>query len=239
MKQLILGILVALAISACQQELDTYSGTDFAYFDNTGDSTFFSYAYEDSRIVSDSIWVYVKTSGMVADHDRQVKVRVAETNGEAGVDFAPVAESITISAGRAFAAGWVELLRPEILKKEERFLVLELEENEDFRLMMPSVAVSSNSDKRYSKIRYKIVFSEIMSTPPKGWSETFFGAFSVKKLDKICRELNMSRDSFNDASYINPRREYIATKMKKILDTNPEFEDDGVTMMRMGDMYYN
>lgn len=239
MRCFILGILAAVLVSSCRQELDTYSGQDFAYFDNTGDSTFFSYAYVDSRVASDSMWVYVRVSGMVADYDRQVKVKVAETNGEAGVDFAPVAEYFTVSAGRTFVAGLVELFRPEVLKREERYIVLELEENEDFKLMMPSVPVSNKSDKRYSKTRYKIVFSEIMSTPPKGWSETYFGKFSVKKLDKICRELNMSRNLFEDAGYINLRREYIATKMKKILDATPDFEDDGVTPMRMGDMYYN
>lgn len=238
MKRYLLGILAAVLMCSCQQELDTYSGQDFAYFDHTGDSTFFSYAYVDSRVTSDSMWVYIRVSGMVAGHDRQIKVKVAETNGVAGVDFTAVPESFTVSAGRTFVAGLVELLRPETLKREERYIILELEENEDFKLMMPSVPVSSNSDKRYSKIRYKIVFSEVMSTAPKGWSETYFGKFSVKKLDKICRELNMSRDLFNDAGYINLRREYIATKMKKILDATPEFEDDGETPMRMGDMYY-
>ena len=55
----------------------------------------------------------------------------------------------------------------------------------------------------------------------------------------MCQKLNMTRLMFNDVSYVNKRREYIATKMVKLLNAEPLYEDDGVTLMRMGDMYYN
>ena len=116
---------------------------------------------------------------------------------------------------------------------------MELQENDDFKLLWPSQPLATHSEKRYSKIRYKIVFSEIVNTPPKGWSDTYFGVFSVKKLDYMCQKLNMTRLMFNDVSYVNKRREYIATKMVKLLNAEPLYEDDGVTLMRMGDMYYN
>lgn len=239
MKRLLLGIWVAFLFGACQQDLDTYSGEDFIYFDGTTDSVFFSYAYVDGSVQRDSLWVWIRASGAVTDYNREVRVKVTETNGVEGVDFMAVPESYTLEAGHTFVAALVELLRPAALKQEEKYLILELEENNDFKLMWPSQPLKTNMDKRYSKIRYKIVFSEILNTPPKGWSDTYFGIFSVKKLDKMCGELNMTRLQFNDASFINPRREYIATKMVRILNAKPEYEDDSVTLMKMGDMYYN
>lgn len=238
MKRLIFGILAMWLLSACQQDLDTYSGVDYIYFEGTADSTFFSYAYIDGKVQADSMWIWVRMSGQVTDYDREIKIKVAETNGQAGVDYVALPESYTLTAGHTFVAALVVLLRPEALKQEERYLILELEENADFKLMWPSQPVNKTSDKRYSKIRYKIAYSEILNTPPKGWYDTYFGAFSMKKLDKMCQELNMTRVMFNDVIYVNPRKEYIATKMVKILKADPIYEDDGVTLMRMGDMYY-
>lgn len=237
MKKL-LGLLIAGLFAACQQDLDTYSGENFIYFDATSDSTFFSYAYVDGDVKSDSMWVWVRISGMVSNQDRAFAMKIAETNGEPGVDFAPLSDTLQIPAGNTFTAVLVELLRPEHLKTEERYIVLELQENENFKLKYANQPVNSTSDKTYSKIRYKIVFSEIVDTPPAGWDETYFGIFSVKKLDAMCEALNMSRILFNDKTYINPRKEYIATKMVKLWKENPEYEEDG-SLMKMGDMYYN
>ena len=238
MKRLIFIVLVMGLLGACQQDLDTYSGVDYIYFEGTQDSVFFSYAYVDGEVQSDSMWVWVRMSGQVTDYDREIKLKVAETNGRPGEDYVALAETYTLEKGYTFVAIPVVLLRPEILKKEERYLVLELQENADFRLMLPSQPVNQATDKRYSKVRYKIVYSEILNTPPKGWYDTYFGTFSVKKLDKMCQELNMTRVLFDDVTYVNPRKEYIATKMVKILNAAPVYEDDGVTPMRMGDMYY-
>ena len=130
----------------------------------------------------------------------------------------------------------------EILKKEERYIILELEENNDFTLSYPTKVTSSN-DEGYSAIRYRIYFSEIM-TPPLKWSIPEFGEFSVKKLDFMCTEMNMTRDMFNDPEYmLASRQQYVGAKMVQILDEysangNPIYEDDNVTLMKMGDKYY-
>ena len=133
-------------------------------------------------------------------------------------------------------------MRPEILKKEERYIILELEENNYFALSYPTKVTSSN-DEGYSAIRYRIYFSEIM-TPPLKWSIPEFGEFSVKKLDFMCTEMNMTRDMFNDPEYmLASRQQYVGAKMVQILDEysangNPIYEDDNVTLMKMGDKYY-
>ncbi len=238
-------IFAALVVSlwSCQKDLDLYSGRDFVYFNPSAglDSTYFSFAYVDVNKTMDSIYIQVRTGGEVKNYDRQVKVKIAETNATAEVDYKTLSDSYTISAGNTFGTILVELLRPEILKKEERYIILELEENDDFTLNYPTKI--SSTDEEYSAIRYKIFFSEIM-TPPLKWSVAEFGAFSVKKLDFICTEMNLTRDMFNDASYmISSRQKYIAAKMVQILNDysasgHPIYEDDNVTLMRMGDSYY-
>lgn len=238
MKKFIIGILAICFMAACHKGVDTYSGEDYIYFDATNDSTFFSYAYVDGNIESDTMWVWIRISGRVTDYNREVRLKIAETNGQSDIDFAPLPESYELIAGRTIVVVPVVLLRPEVLKKEERYLVLELQESDDFKLMWASQPVNSTSGRYYSKIKYKITYSEILNTPPRGWSDTHFGTFSVKKLDKMCQELNMTRLLFNDISYINLRRDYIATKMVGILNAHPVYEDDQVTLMRMGDRYY-
>lgn len=239
-------MFVALIVSlwSCEKDLDLYSGRDFIYFNPSAglDSTYFSFAYVDVNKSVDSLYIQVRTGGEVKDYDRQVNVKIAETNATADVDYKALAESYTIAAGNTFGTILVELLRPEILKKEERYIILELEENNDFTLKYP-VKVNSSDDEEYSAIRYKIYFSEIM-TPPSKWSDFEFGTFSVKKLDFMCEEMNLTRDMFNDASYMIPsRQKYIAAKMVQILNDysasgHPIYEDDNVTLMKMGDSYY-
>ena len=239
-------IFAALIVSlwSFQKDLDLYSGRDFIYFNPSAglDSTYFSFAYVDVNKEVDSLYIMVRTGGEVKDYDRQVKVKVAETNATVDVDYKALADSYTIPAGNTFGAILVELLRPEILKKEERYIILELEENNDFALSYPTKVTSSN-DEGYSAIRYRIYFSEIM-TPPLKWSIPEFGEFSVKKLDFMCTEMNMTRDMFNDPEYmLASRQQYVGAKMVQILDEysangNPIYEDDNVTLMKMGDKYY-
>lgn len=231
------------SIWSCQKDLDLYSGRDFIYFNPSAglDSTYFSFAYVDVDKMVDSLYIQVRTGGEVRDYNRQMKVKIAETNATEGIDFRALSDSYTIGAGNTFGVILVELLRPEILKKEERYIILELEENEYFTLNYPSKVTSSR--KEYSAIRYKIYFSEIM-TPPTRWSTYEFGEFSVKKLDFICAEMHLTRDMFNNAGYmIDSRRKYIAAKMVQILNDystsgQPVYEDDNITLMKMGDVYY-
>ena len=239
-------IFAALIVSlwSCQKDLDLYSGRDFIYFNPSAglDSTYFSFAYVDVNKEVDSLYIMVRTGGEVKDYDRQVKVKIAETNATPDVDYKALADAYTISAGNTFGAILVELLRPEILKKEERYIILELEENDDFKLSYPA-KVTSSKDKEYSAIRYKIYFSEIMIAPLK-WSDAEFGEFSMKKLDFMCAEMNLTRDMFNDPEYMIPsRQQYVAAKIVQILaeysaNDNPIYEDDSVTLMKMGDKYY-
>ena len=244
MKHLILIIgIISSILQACQlTEVDGYVGGSSIYFSIQRDTMTYSWGTVDSDIQERVLELPIYLFGEVKDYDRQVKVKVAETNATVDVDYKALADSYTIPAGNTFGAILVELLRPEILKKEERYIILELEENNDFALSYPTKVTSSN-DEGYSAIRYRIYFSEIM-TPPLKWSIPEFGEFSVKKLDFMCTEMNMTRDMFNDPEYmLASRQQYVGAKMVQILDEysangNPIYEDDNVTLMKMGDKYY-
>lgn len=243
MRKVIIFILTIWTSWACKQEtLSPYSGKDFIYFNETVDSTVFSYAYVDGAQTVDTVSVWIRSGGQVVDYDREVKIRIKETNGAAGVDFNPIPTSYTMAAGTSALLVSVEILRPEALKTEERFLILELEESKDFKLMLPYTFVGSNTLREVSNTTHKILFSEIM-TAPVGWNVADFGDFSVEKLNFMCEMLNMTRNMFNDAQYMLPRRTYIATKIAQILmDLDDKgqtiYESDGITPMRMAARYH-
>ena len=90
-----------MSLWSCQKDLDLYSGRDFIYFNPSAglDSTYFSFAYVDVNKEVDSLYIMVRTGGEVKDYDRQVKVKVAETNATVDVDYKALADSYTIPAG--------------------------------------------------------------------------------------------------------------------------------------------
>lgn len=238
MKRFIFGILAVWLLGACQKDLDTYSGVDFVYFDGEQDSTYASFAYIETEQLTDTVLLWVRVSGQVTDFERKIRMKVAETDGVVGTDFVALPEYYTVAASNTVCIAPVILKRSELLKQEERYLIIELQDNEDFRLMLPEQNKNKSREK-YSKIRYKIVFSEIM-VAPKRWNNAYFGTFSVKKLAVMCEKMQITRDKFNDANYmLLSRQRYIAKKMKQILEECKAnnatiYEDDNVTEMTMG-----
>ena len=106
---LIISALVMIGWG-CQKDLDLYSGRDFVYFNPSAglDSTYFSFAYVDVNKSVDSLYIQVRTGGEVKNYDRQVKVKIAETNATAETDFRTLSDSYTISAGNTFGTILVE-----------------------------------------------------------------------------------------------------------------------------------
>ena len=198
MKRFIFGIGIIWLLGACQEDLDTYSGVNFAYFDGEQDSTYASFAYIETEQLTDTVLLWVRVSGQVTDFDRKLRMKVAETNGTEDTDFMALPEYYTVAARSTVCIAPVILKRSELLKQEERYLILELQESEDFKLMLPEQNKNKSGEK-YSKIRYKIVFSEIM-VAPKRWNNAYFGTFSVKKLSVMCEKMQITRDKFNDAN---------------------------------------
>ena len=90
-------IFAALIVSlwSCQKDLDLYSGRDFIYFNPSAafDSTYYSFAYVDVNKEVDSLYIMVRTGGEVKDYDRQVKVKIAETNATPDVDYKALAHA--------------------------------------------------------------------------------------------------------------------------------------------------
>lgn len=238
MKRFLPVISAIWLLEACQQDLDTYSGENFAYFDGLQDSAYASFAYIETEQLTDTVLLWIKASGQVAGFDRRITMKVAETNGVENTDFMTLPEYYTLPAKSTICVASVILMRTEALKREERYLILELQENEDFKLMLP-LENKKNSREQYSKIHYKILFSEIM-VAPKRWNNAYFATFSVKKLSVMCEKMKITRDKFNDANYmLLSRQRYIAKKMKQIFEdckANGEtiYEDDNVTEMTMG-----
>lgn len=242
MKRYVLALVCALPLlmAACDRKLDTWSGRDVAYIDSTVDSTTVSFVYMDTEVREYNVNLYLRYMGQVAQRPRQIAVRVAETNATEGVDFAPLEPSYVVEPDHTFAFFTLTLLRNESLKDQEKYIIVELVANEDFDLLYPSDRPTATSDELFSKVRYKISFSEMMLEPPKTWREYQFGKFSPEKFQVICDVMEIPRETFVQGTYMTPgRANFIASYMKAYFIEmekagTPVLEKDN-TPMKMGD----
>ena len=206
MKRYLYIMVMALSLAACSSEIDKYHGESGVYFAmrekvNTinvdtlyRETSTLPFIITDSR---DSIFLLrVKILGAVSRNDRQVSVRVLEdlSNVEDG-DFEPLRSSYTLKAGEVYGTVPVHFHRMASLEGEERRLVVELIENEDFTL---PIRRWRNSNTEYVDVtRHTIVISDKYVQLP-GYREGHFGPFSEKKM-KILLDLGQMKFSdFNE-----------------------------------------
>lgn len=237
----LIGFCLLFGLISCEQDLDTWSGANVAYFDQTVDSTVVSFVYIDSKYQYDTVYIQARVMGEVTDHkSRFIGIKVAETNAIAGEDYVALENSYEVEPGRTFCYIPIYLIRNESLKKEIKEITLELVENHDFKLYYPEDALVSGSDIKYTKITHRIVFHEMMLEPPTTWREYQLGTFTSKKFQTICDVMRISRTQFITPSYMTiGRLNFVASYMKDYLQRmkdagTPVLEEDG-TEMKMGD----
>lgn len=242
-------MVMALSLAACSSEIDKYHGESGVYFAmrekvNTinvdtlyRETSTLPFVITDSR---DSVFMLrVKILGAVSRNDRQVSVRVLEdlSTVEDG-DFEPLQSSYALKAGEVYGTVPVHFHRMASLEGEERRLVVELVENEDFTL---PIRRWRNSNTEYVDVtRHTIVISDKYVQLP-GYREGHFGPFSEKKM-KILLDLGqMKLNDFNEPLSITFTKSlgqkldrYLAEQKAK---GKPVLEDDGEEM-KAGEYLY-
>lgn len=231
----IAGCCLMAGLGGCEQKIDTWSGEDVVYVDMDADSTVVSFAYMDANV--DTVHVRVAVMGDVVEGAaRYVKVNVKGTNVTMGQDCDALEEAYEVEGGNTFCTIPVVVKRPaDQLEKE---LVIELVENEYFHLYYLEDVLTSGSAMLFAKTKHRVIFHNLMKEPPATWNEYYFGKFTVKKYEKICEVMEISREQFLSYSYMTfGRLRFIAPFMKDWLERNP-VEDEGGSDMRMGDYLY-
>lgn len=241
MKKLLYIFILIGASVGCQSKYLTYSDDNGVFFYEKKDTTNFSFTFVDGAESSQNVNVIVNLIGTKVNYDREFKIKVVTKNCQPGVDFEPVSESQIIKAGAVAETIVVTLKRTDELKDGEKFLTLELLENENFSTNYKVENNKETNSKDVDKCRHTVVFSELMTAVPVTWNEYYFGMFSYKKFVTICEVMNISRTKFLDTSYMSfGRKAYIAQKMKQYFIDEKDagrtvYEDDNKTEMSMGE----
>jgi hypothetical protein len=243
-------LLSAVFIASCISEIDTYHGESGVYFamrDNVTTVNVDTLYRETSSLPfivtekSDSVFsLKVKILGPVADHDRQVRIRVMEemSTVESG-DYDSIGESYVLKAGEIYGVIPIKFHRTASLQGKERVLVVELVENEDFTL--PIRMWRNSSTEFVNVIRHSIVVSDKYVQLP-GYRVGHFGQFSEKKMRLIVEISGMNLNEFNEVLPVTMTKT-IGQKLDRYLAEmsakgTPVYEEDGVTLMKSGDYLY-
>ena len=237
-------------MAACSSEIGTYHGESGVYFamrDNVNtvnvdtlyrETSSLPFIVTDSR---DSVFILrVKILGAVADHDRQVEIKVVDDmSSVVEEDYEALPSSYTLKAGEVYGEIPISFHRMPSLKGNERSLVVELVENEDFTL---PIRLWRNSGTEYVNVtRHTIVISDKYVQLP-GYRTGHFGPFSEKKMELILQLSGMSLNDFNVQLPVTLTKS-LGQKLNRYLAEmrargETVYEEDGVTPMTAGEYIY-
>lgn len=237
-------------MAACSSEIGTYHGESGVYFamrDNVNtvnvdtlyrETSSLPFVVTDSR---DSVFILrVKILGAVADHDRQVEIKVVDDmSSVVEEDYEALSSSYILKAGEVYGEIPISFHRMPSLKGNERSLVVELVENEDFTL---PIRLWRNSSTEYVNVtRHTIVISDKYVQLP-GYRTGHFGPFSEKKMELILQLSGMSLNDFNVQLPVTLTKS-LGQKLNRYLAEmrargETVYEEDGVTPMTAGEYIY-
>ena len=240
-----LWVLSAVLMLSCTSQIDTYHGESGVYFAmRVNVDTLYRETSSLPFIVtekSDSVFnLKVKILGPVTEYDRRVQVRVVEelSTVQSG-DYDGLDNSYVLKAGEIYGIIPIMFHRTASLQGNERTLVVELVENEDFTL---PIRMWRNSSTEYvNVVRHSIVVSDKYVQLP-GYRVGHFGPFSEKKMRLIVEISGMSLNDFNEVLPVTMTKT-IGQKLDRYLAEmkakgTPVYEEDGVTLMKSGDYLY-
>lgn len=195
---------VTLWLQGCEKETMVYEGepdqTSGIYFlysssytmsgnvrkDHYQDSIEISFAQVTPNVMEQSIGLPVKILGNIADYDRVFKAKVVGGTAVEGVDYEPLKEEYIVPANAASVKLPLVLKRTEKLKKSKLDITIQLIENENFKLLLPS-KINDDGVSEINTTRIKVVFSEIYKEPRMYnlFGKELFGPFTITKFEYI------------------------------------------------------
>lgn len=242
-------ICLGFVLAACSNDtIDTYQGNDNVYYTWSveglyvnrlyvyPDSLGFTFAYKEAAVTDSIFKLPVTVQGQVLDRDRTLKVSVnPQSTAKEGVHF-DLPESIKFGANLTTDSIPITFHRTPEMKSETFTLVLDLEENEDFRIEMKDKLEDEFTGEMRSYTSFKLSVNDILKQPTF-WHEGFLGVFTKKKLFLISELLGIPTDHYNNIVPYSDLQ-FHAQFMKRYLNDKKAagetvYEDDG-TEMTMG-----
>lgn len=230
----VLGALIAL--TACKDDIETYSGESgifFAVLESGSDDSKPSYTENSSLPFAltnerdSTLTLRAKIIGGMADYDRQVSVEIVAEKSTAvsSHDYEPLSQNIAVKAGEIYAYIPIHFLRQPSLDGKEVTLTLRLKENNHFKLLMPRWLWGVDKE-GVNVIEHSLVISD-KYMKLGGWSDSFFGPYSDKKIKLMCELFDLTLNDFQKDSMIFVERRVLGQKLDKYLK---EMEAKGQTV---------
>lgn len=220
---------VILLLTACERDLDTWSGTDSVYFDMRTKNTISSWGkYRDTTAYSfllaamdqqDTILrIKVNVQGDMVGFDRPLSFEISDsTTAIEGEDFKIENLNVTVPADSTHTYIEVRLIRSEALKKENRFIEFRLLQNEYFNLNWQ--VADPTADEPVSMVTHRIIYGDLITAWPSDWMNSYFGTFSRTKMDFICETMGIEPRMMLDMNYMSIGRvQYIVQTVQIELD---------------------
>lgn len=238
-KYITLIMVLFVTLISCEEELKPYNyeknTLGFEYdrnqYNQIDDSIKrYSFAFEHSTVLQDTVWIDVRTTGYIVDYDRPVKLRqeifVDEREGEnlhqaeSGVHFVALDDE-TVNIHYYIPAGKNQNKLPLIIKRDtslktnKYFIKLVVEDNEYFT-------------QSYEHCRERVVEISDILIEPANWSGAFkyyiggdYGQVKHQFMidvsgQKIDEEYIAKVLDPYDAGYINYLSNYYATELRKL-----------------------
>lgn len=224
MKKYIFLLPFVLLFLACEKEMMDYVGKDGVYFavqevppSLYGDPEV--WAYMDTtlipfslRLENDStLRLKVRVMGHVMDRDRYFRVSVVDSLSSAieGEDYAPFERQYVIPAGER--EGYVNFTgyRQAKMLDSIYFVVLQLEESEDFTLPMNlwrPLRDGDYTDEVQNVIRHVVGLTDEVFMP-KAWTINYFGPYSKKKIKLLCEMFGLEMVDFDNVVTMDMERQ--------------------------------
>lgn len=253
-------ICAAACLQSCEKDTMVYggepggvSGIYFLYSSgytmmggvkayNYQDSMEISFAKVPGNVTKNTVYLPVNVLGNVADYDRTYRVKVVSDVAVEGVDYEPLHEEYVVPANASAVQLPLVLLRTERLKKEKLRLTVELLENEDFKLLLPS-KLGKDQKTEVSTTHLKVIFSEIY-TKPFYWvfyGQEVFGDFTLAKFEFVNAQMGWAPADWDNGGVSAGIIYYAGRKVQQALQLradagDPVLDEDGKPM-QLGDGY--
>lgn len=247
-------VLVALYMQSCEKETMVYkgesggiSGIYFLYtssytmsgsgrVDHYQDSMEFSFAKVAANISESTIKLPVKLLGDVTGYNRTFIARVTGGTAVVNEDYVALENEYIMPANQPETTIPLILKRTDKLKNRKLNLTVELIENENFKLLLPS-KINDDGKTEINTTHIKVIFSEIYTEP---WFYSLFGVdnfgpFTVKKFEYINTIMGWSPANWDDGTVTAGIMGYAARRIQAELqeradNNDPVYDEDGSLM---------
>lgn len=217
MKRLYIACLSTLALGACNNQIETYSGESGIYFAMSATQGGLDDSKQDytsqtqipfavySNVTDTTLMVRAKVIGPAVSYDREIKIQVvpqdpSDTQAKEGWDYDALQSTYTVKANEVYTLIPIRFHLKDDLKDKERKLELELVANEAFSTPMAEWRKPNSSDKTgIDVLHHTIVISNKWVQLP-GFRTYYFGAYSEKKCRLICSLFGLSLLDFESES---------------------------------------